>query len=252
MRNPIILKLQRGAHLTDEDCDELSRLTADTRQIEPRQDLIREGDRPGDVKVVLDGFACRYKLLPNGSRAIISLLLPGDFCDLHVAILGEMDHSIATLSRCTVADIPHATILDLLENHPRLARALWWGELVCESIAREWLVSTGWRDADHRAAHLFCELLMRLRVVGRATIDSCDLPLTQAELGEVLALSTVHMNRTIQHLREKDLIVLQDGRLSIPDVGRLQTFAGFTPNYLHLTKRTYGGGPEGVAEVGRD
>ena len=59
-------------------------------------DLIHEGDVPSNVHLVLKGIACRYKLLPDGTRAIMALLLPGDFCDLHVSILGEMDHNIGT------------------------------------------------------------------------------------------------------------------------------------------------------------
>ena len=39
-------------------------------------------------------------------RQIIAYLLPGDFCDLHVFILDQMDHTITTLSECLVVDIP--------------------------------------------------------------------------------------------------------------------------------------------------
>lgn len=67
-----------------------------------RRDIIKEGERPNSVHLILSGFACRYKITADGTRQIVGLLLPGDFCDLHVAILGEMDHSIGTLSNCSV------------------------------------------------------------------------------------------------------------------------------------------------------
>jgi CRP-like cAMP-binding protein len=211
--NPLVLKLQHGAH------------------------IIEEGDRPDDVHLVLDGFACRYKMMPNGSRQIMALLVPGDFCDLHVAILGEMDHGIATLSPCTMVEIPRATILDMTDHHPRIARALWWASLVDEGVLREWIVNLGQRDAEHRMAHLFCELLVRLRAVGRADEAGYELPMTQAELGDVLAISNVHVNRTLQTLREAGLIAFKGQRLTIPDVERLKAYAEFTPNYLHLAER---------------
>lgn len=66
-----------------------------------RRDIIKEGERPNSVHLILSGFACRYKITAGGTRQIVALLLPGDFCDLHVAILGEMDHSIGTLSNCS-------------------------------------------------------------------------------------------------------------------------------------------------------
>jgi CRP-like cAMP-binding protein len=86
--------------------------------------LIHEGDQP-DVHLVLEGFACRYKLLPNGERQIMAYLVPGDWCDLHIAILEEMDHAIATLSACKIVEILRQTVRELTENHGRINRALW-------------------------------------------------------------------------------------------------------------------------------
>lgn len=241
MSNPLVLKLRHGAHLTDEDCAKLQQASARTRQVGKRQDLIQEGDRPEFVQLVLDGFACRYKLLRDGSRQIMALLVPGDFCDLHVAILGEMDHGIATLSPCTIAEISRDTVRDLTLNHPRLAHAFLWATLVDEAVLREWLVNMNQRDADHRMAHLFCELLVRLQMVGLADETSFGLPMTQNELGDLLGLSNVHVNRTLQTLREAGLIEWKSQRLTIPDVARLNAYAEFKPNYLHLTKRVNGG-----------
>lgn len=234
LHNPLIRKLDHGAHLTETERGRLARITARTRQVGPRQDIVREGDAPDVVRLVLDGMACRYKSLSNGGRSIVALLLPGDFCDLHVAVLGEMDHAIATFTPCTVAEIPRATIDELTGRHPNIARALWWATLVDEGVLREWLINMSTRRAEQRTAHLFCELLVRLRAVGLADEDGYDLSLTQQELADVLALSTVHMNRTLQSLREHDLIVLRDRRLTIPNVARLSAYAEFKPGYLRL------------------
>ena len=98
-------------------------------------------------------------------------------------------------------------------------------------------MSVGQRAADHQVAHLLCELLARLQLVGRETDTRYELPLTQQELGDALGLSVVHTNRSLQTLRHDGLIVFADGRLTIPDVVRIQEYAGFDPNYLHLTNR---------------
>jgi len=237
MPNPLIAKLERGARLTDDDRQLLERMTARIRRIGPHQDIIREGDEPGDVHLIMDGFACRYQILPDGKRHIMAYLVPGDICDFHVAILGEMDHSIGTLTPCTLVDIPHETIHDISTRHPNLNRAFWWGTLVDEGILREWLVSLGRRSAHQRVAHLFCELLMRLQTVGLADRNSFEMPLTQEELADTLGLSTVHVNRMMQELREQGSITTSGKRLTINDVKRLQEFARFNPNYLHLGPR---------------
>ena len=211
-----------------------------------RRDLIHEGDAPSDVHLVLDGFACRYKYLADGRRQIMAFLIPGDFCDFHVAIQGCMDHGIRTLTACTIARIPRETIEDLTTHYRRISRALWWCTLVGEAILRERSVNMGQRPADQQAAHTLCELLVRLQAVGRATENGYDFLVTQTEFGDALGLSVVHVNRSLQYLREGELIILKDGALTIPDVVRLKTFADFNPNYLHLEPR-FNGGPQPAA-----
>ena len=237
MANALILKLERGVDLGHEDRARLDAVIRNPRKVGKRKDLIREGESPSVVQLVLEGFACRYKVLPNGRRQIMAFLIPGDFCDFHVAILGTMDHSIATLTPCTMVEITRETIVDLTDHHPRIARALWWSTLVDEAVLREWLVNMGQRPADKQVAHVLCELLVRLQSVGRATDTSYELPLTQQELGDAMGLSVVHTNRSLQILRDEGLIILSEGRLTIPDVARTKEYAGFDPNYLHLTQR---------------
>jgi CRP-like cAMP-binding protein len=234
MINSLIMKLRHGAQLTKKDYAKLQTVTAQTRRLAAHVDIIHEEEPPDDVRLVLDGFACRYKALPNGGRSIVAFLVPGDFCDLHVAILGAMDHSIATLTPCTLVDIPRETIQELTTGYPCIARALWWATLVDGGILREWIVSMGQRPADQQLAHLFCEMLVRLQTVQRADVNSCILPFTQEELADALGISAVHANRVLQQLRNDGLAVLRDKLLTIPDVGRLKKFADFNPNYLHL------------------
>ena len=237
MSNPFLAKLEYGADLTAEDRTRLEAVVRYHHKVGPREDLIQEGEAPSNVHLVLDGFACRYKLLPNGRRQIMAFLIPGDFCDFHVAILGTMDHGIATLTPCTMVNIPVETIENLSTHHPRISRAFWWCTLVDEAILREWLVNMGQRPANQQIAHVFCELLVRLQAVNRATDNAYEFPLTQEEFSDALGLSAVHINRNLQELRRMGLVILNGGKLTIPDVGRLKEFAGFNPNYLHLTRR---------------
>jgi CRP-like cAMP-binding protein len=238
MLGPLIRKLQIGAKLSEADCMRLNQTAHQMRELGGREDIIKEGDRPDDVHVVLSGFACRYKVLAAGERQIMAWLVPGDTCDLHVSILGEMDHTIGTLTPCQVAFIPRRTIEELTAKGGMITRALWWATLVDEAVLREWLVGMGRRAADKRMAHLFCELFLRLRSVGLITDNSCDFAVTQDELADTLGLSTVHVNRTLQQLRDDGLVILAGRRLMIPDPERLQAFADFNPNYLHLGIRS--------------
>jgi CRP-like cAMP-binding protein len=234
--NPLILRLRHGPDLDAGDRALLADFSRLNRNLEPQQDIVRAGDVAAGVHLILEGFAFRYKLIDDGQRQIIGLLLPGDFCDLQSVVLGPSDHYIAALTACTVADIPQERIDSLVFRDSRLARALWWATLVDESILREWLASMGQRSADKRIAHLFCELLLRQQLVGAAGEHDCPLPLTQPMLADILGITTIHVSRILRDLRLAGLIQLKDRRLNIPDVGRLRTFCDFDPSYLHLIR----------------
>ena len=154
----------------------------------------------------------------------------------HVALLGAMDHCVATLTSCRIVEIPRAVIEEVAQSYPRIATGLWWATLVDEAVLREWLVSMGQRNSNRRMAHFYCEMLVRLSIVGLVENNSYDLPLTQHEMADTLGLSVVHINRTLQELRST-VLEAHGRKISIPDVDRLFAYAGFNPNYLHLTKR---------------
>jgi CRP-like cAMP-binding protein len=236
MTNLLTRKLEAFGPLPDADKRLLDDVIQPAQPVGARMDLIREGDAPSHVNLILEGFACRYKTIPDGSRQIMAYLVPGDFCDLHVFILKAMDHTIATLSPCTVVKIPRAQILALMER-PAIARAFWWAALVDEATLREWLVNIGARPAEQRVAHLLCELLLRLEAVGLTNGDTYELPITQAELADTTGLTSVHVNRVLQRLRRDGLITLKSKNLMIMNVERLKAFSGFNPNYLHLSDR---------------
>jgi CRP-like cAMP-binding protein len=202
--------------------------------VEKDDDLVREGDRPSESIVLITGFAVRYNVLRHGKRQITALHVPGDFVDLHSSLVKAMDHAVMTITPCTVGMVPHETLREISETHPHLTRLLGVSIAVDAAIHRQWLVSMGRRSAFEHTAHLFCELLLRLRVVGLTTDDSFQLPLTQAELGDTLGLSAVHVNRVVQELRKQGLITWHGETLVIKDWPRLQQIAEFDPTFLSL------------------
>jgi CRP-like cAMP-binding protein len=247
MQNPVLRKLEYGAQLTHHDRQAIVAAFAEQRRLPAGTDIIREGDNPTDVHAVIEGIACRYKLLEDGRRQIMALLLPGDFCDLHIHILREMDHNIGTLTDATIVEIRPGEIDDLVSNK-RINRALWWATLVDEGTLREWLVSMGQRDAPEQMAHVFCEVFLRLRAVGLINGTTCRFSITQSELGDLMGISAVHVNRTLMILRDEGLVQWEKGLLDIPDFERLSARGGFDPNYLHLNEGTRSA--PSVAEAG--
>ena len=227
-------RLEAFTRLSPEDKAALANLSKVSRVVAPRRDLIREGERPNFVHLMVDGWACRYKTLPDGRRQVVAFFVPGDFCDLNVYILKQMDHSIAAITRLAVADISREEMDALTHKHPRITQALWWESLVQHAIQREWTLNLGQRSAYERIGHLLVEVYLRLKTVGLTWNGTCDFPLTQVDIADATGLTPVHVNRTLQELRRDELIELERKQLNIPDLHRLMDVAMFNANYLHL------------------
>jgi CRP-like cAMP-binding protein len=219
--NPLIRKLESVFSLSEGEREAILALTVQERQIGPRQDVVREGDRPTRSFAILKGVACAFKITGEAKRQILAFHIVGDIPDLQSLLLEKLDISVSTISPCTVAFIQHDALLDLCSRHARLASALWRETLVYASIFRESVVNVGRREAYSRAAHLLCEFMVRLRVMGLASEYSCEMPMTQVDLADAMGLSIVHVNRVLQELRKKDLIQLGQGSLTVLDWRRL-------------------------------
>ncbi len=235
--NPLTRRLQEYTHLTDADRAELSSLASQKISIaRARHDLIREGDAPDCVYLILEGWGYHYRTLKDGRMQIVDFAIPGDLCDLNLFILDRMDHSIGALTQLCVAQIERDVLRRTIRNHPNITTALWWQELVSKSIHREWILNLGQRSALERIAHLMCEMFVRLESVGLTQGNSCAFPPTQPDLADATGLTAVHVNRTLQELRRLGLIALDKQRLTIPDMKALQTVGLFSGDYLHHRK----------------
>lgn len=229
---------------TDEKAALDEALSLPVRSVNVRRDLIREGEAPRGVLLIVSGWACRYKMLEDGRRQIVSFLVPGDMCDLHNAVLARMDHSIGAITAVRYVSVSNDALHQLSTDHPRVGEALWWQMLVNVATQREWTINIGQRSAEERIGSLFCELMLRLRAVGLASKTSFDLPLTQNDIAEATGLTSVHVNRMMQQLRASGLISLTGKVMTIPDFSKLKVASLFAADYLHLDEereRTGGG-----------
>lgn len=237
MPNRFVDKLCGFGRLDESDIRVLTRATARQRKVGAKHDLIREGDRPGPVFVILGGWACRYKILPNGTRQVLAYLMPGDSCDLHIDLLAEMDHGIQTITPACVASIDRDEMDAIMGNHPNIARAFYVAQLVDEGTMRAWITSMGRRASVERVAHLMCELYIRARNIGLETEPSFTLPLSQLLLADSLGMTPVHLNRVLKKLRISGAIRLNRGHVVLSDLPKLVQIAGFDDNYLHRRLR---------------
>jgi CRP-like cAMP-binding protein len=230
----LIRQLETIASISADDRKALAALPIRTKAISENRDIVREGDRPSESCLILEGLVCRYKMVAGGRRQIVSFHFPGDMPDLQSLYLDAMDHNIGALVPTRVAFIAHDAINRMTDLQPSVGRVLAKHALVDGSIFREWVANVGRRPALERVAHVICECFVRMRALGIVQQATFELPLTQSEIGDATGLSNVHVNRTMQELRRQGLIATVGKIHSILNWDQLQEVADFRPAYLHL------------------
>src|SRR5437016_2863859 len=90
----LIRKLESIGSLSAEERDGLRRLECTRHFAHAHEDIVREGDSPHSVTLLLSGFVCRYKFVADGKRQIMSFHIPGDIADLQSLFIPTADHSV--------------------------------------------------------------------------------------------------------------------------------------------------------------
>jgi CRP-like cAMP-binding protein len=147
------------------------------------QDIVRVGERPSQCCLIIEGHTCRYNMTAEGKRQIFLLHMPGEIPDLHSLHIKTMDHTLGTITACTVGFIQHEVLHDLCIRYPRLGGAFSRETLIDAATFREWMMGLGRREAKERLAHFFCEMVTRLRAIVRVENLTCEWPYTQTEVG---------------------------------------------------------------------
>lgn len=229
----LVGKLAAQSPLAAPDREALRALPFELRSLPPQATILREGDHSLLCPILLSGFAFRYKLTADGGRQIVALRIPGDPLDFQSLYLKTVDHHIQALTPVDLAFVPLHLIEKLAEARPAIARAILVDILIEASIGREWQLNVGRRAALARLSHFLCEFFHRMRFVKPTPAGDVDVPITQEQLADMLGLTPVHINRTLKKLEQAGAVKRNGRRLTAANLGLLETFADYSPLYLH-------------------
>lgn len=189
--------------------------------------VFQQGAPVGDLYNALSGWFALYKTVDDNRRQIVALLLPGDVLGIEPDGLSTNSYSAEALTAASLCVIPRERAADLRTRFPNYGETFLWFVEREYTLAAERITSIGRRSALESIAHLLVEVIARLKhhyplVSG----ESAPLPLTQTEIGDVLGLTGVHVNRMLRQLREDGLADVQPGSVRIIDAPRLAELAG--------------------------
>ncbi len=233
---PMLDKLQLWLPLDADDQAAVLALPHVVRKLQAHDYIVRDDERPTHSCLLLSGYAYRHKVAGNGGRQIFSIHMKGDIVDLHNSILRRADHNVEAMTAIDVALIPVQAIRAIAADRPQVGQAMWYETLVDAAIFREWTLNVGRRDARARTAHLLCEFALRLEVAGISQSFGYELPMTQEQLADALALTNVHINRTLKVLSDSGLIERTKRFVRILDFPQLARIGDFDSRYLHLDR----------------
>lgn len=236
MRTERFLMGRRRDELSAAEKAALDGAMGEMRRFPARHVLVRTGQPVHHSTFLIDGFICRYMDDRDGHRQLVGVHVPGDFVDLHGYPMRHLDHDIATLGPVTVGLFPHDRLETLNADWPHLTKMLWFSTLLDAAMHREWIFRLGRLGADGRVAHFFCELNVRLEMIGLSDGARFDLPIVQADLAEACGITHVHANRVLRQLRERGLMTFQAGSVMIEDRAGLERTAEFDGAYLYPSR----------------
>jgi CRP-like cAMP-binding protein len=225
----VVRRYVRLRHLSEYEIGLLRDLGSRRETCPTGTELCNDGGRPSQPRIIVDGWAARSRILPDGRRQIFSFLIPGDG-------MGICTRPNPRALSATVALTPLQTV-DAAPLHDALLRR----DLRCsglleafaiiggldEAMLLDHIVRLGRQTAYERTAHLILDLRERLAAVGMVEEDTFVLPLTQELLADALGISVVHVNRTLQQMRRGGLIETKHGRLKVLQPDSLAVIADF-------------------------
>lgn len=229
-----VAKLRSRQALSEEDEKLLRQAGWQQRRYARHDVIVRAGEPLSHCHLLLSGFVARAVEDSSGSRQIVGIGIAGDLPDIHGAILGRTEQDLVALSACEVAALSHGEIKDMTGRSPAIQKVFWLQSAIEHAIQSAWIQALGTKRGTAKIAHLFCEMQLRLALVGIATQMGFPLPLSQQELADYSGMTHVHLNRCLRELREAKLLSFSQGWAKVNDWEGLKALARFDESYLNL------------------
>ena len=231
-QHPFVIRLLQHLDLNASDLDSLDGIIDGELTIRRRHDLIIDGYEYRKLSFVRDGYAMRYKLLRNGKRQILNVVLPGDIIGMPGSFYERASYSVMAISDLRMHVCSLDAYVQLCYRSPQFGLALSWIAAQEAATYAEHVIDVGRRTPIERLSHFLLELHARLLAVGRAETARFQLPFSQEVMSDVLGLSVPHLNRMMQRLRAEKLIADRGRMIEFTDAAAMQALAHYQPQVI--------------------
>jgi CRP/FNR family transcriptional regulator len=190
-----------------------------------RRVIFRQRDLHDLVPFICRGWAACAVTLSDGSRQILSFLLPGEIVSTAL-LFGSAAHcSVEAITEVQYRCFRRDDLMAIMLSDARLF----------EKVSRSWVdrklranhlaVDLGRRTADERIARLILGLRERLANRGMVQGQTMEFPLRQHHVADATGLTAVHVSKVLSEFRRRGLIEINDRSLTIVDQAEFQRVA---------------------------
>lgn len=227
-------RLHSLSPLSGDDRAALLGMNGDIIQARANVDIVLPGANSDYSHLIVEGIVGRFAQFSDGRRQITAIHIAGDMADVRAVATPGTALPMQALTTSTLLRFTIHELRAIVRSRPAVAEAFWAYSAVDASVVERWAANLGRRTASERMAHFLCEFGMRMENAGRGDRLAFTLDLTQAQLGDALGLTPVHVNRTLQALRTQHLITTTGRDFAIHDWERLAVLGDFDLAYLQI------------------
>ena len=180
--------------------------------------IYHQGNIAAHAYTLRKGIVKLTKMLPNGRTQILRVLQSGDLFGFEGFADQPYNQTAIALTSCEVCRLPLSELNDLKRQHTEIEQAMTNRWLQHLREAEDMMLELGAKKAGERLA----SFLMRWCEHGPAHNGWVDLPLSRAEIGELLGLTIETVSRFLSDWKRQGMIGEQRGMIQIQDVNGLR------------------------------
>lgn len=195
------------------------------------QVIRRQGDECSHVFLLQTGWVASSADLPDGKRQISKIHLPGDVMGAPSLPLTKASETLTALTDCQVRKVSAVELAQVF-GQPRLAMVFFLAAQEERVFLIDRLLTIGRLLGRARLAAFLLHIHDRLKIAQSDHPPVFDLPLTQEQIGDVLGLTPVHVNRVLRALEDDGLIARENGRVELRDLDQLRRITGMPKRTL--------------------
>lgn len=175
-----------------------------------------------DVLVLCTGWAFRYVQLSDGRRQILRFLLPGDV--LSPATIFEKNYPswVKALTDVMLSGFARSEIRERCAIGPGVPSVVASTSIAEMRDVSELATVLGQCSAEERIAYLLLRLMSGIAARNVIREHRYPFPLRQQHIADAVGLTPVHVSRVFGQFRERGVLTMSEGVLTVFDVPELE------------------------------